>query len=345
MEAAEGKRFESFGRGRDSGIDLRRSEAEFGTTIVQAKHYRDSALPKLLGVLKKERTKINVLKPTRYILATSLSLSPSGKDKIISALSPFVQSPSDVLGAEDLNGLLGKHPDVERQHFKLWLSSTNVLNRIFNNATYVRSVDEAERIERTIRLFAANKSVDDALDLLEKYKFLIISGAPGVGKSTLARIIAWLHMQQDWQLVAVEDFEEALRVFDGTQRQIFFFDDFLGQIRLTPDIVRRTDGRLLQFIKRVNKAKHSRFVVTSREYIIRQAQLTSERLNDAAVQLRKYVIDLEEYTRTVRAQILYNHIFFSDVGEDYRDAILSDKLFFPTNFFYPLLIIRTLFLD
>lgn len=28
----------------------------------------------------------------------------------------------DVLGREDINNLLGRHPNVLRQHFKLWLT-------------------------------------------------------------------------------------------------------------------------------------------------------------------------------------------------------------------------------
>jgi hypothetical protein len=197
-----------------------------------------------------------------------------------------------------LNGLLGKHQSVERQHFKLWINSTGILQRILNHATYVKSEDEAARIEQTVRLFVANASVKDAMELLDKHKFVIVSGGPGVGKSTLARVLAWLHMQDDWQLVAVDDFNEALKVFEPSRRQVFFFDDFLGQIRLSTDIVRRTDGALLQFIERVRKAKQTRFVVTSREYIIKQAQLFSERLNDPIVELRKYMLDVSTYTTT-----------------------------------------------
>src|SRR5262245_16897710 len=112
LSADEGHRYEAFGRGRDSGIDLRHSTAANGSTIVQAKHYRDSGLSKLLSALKKEKPKVDKLHPTRYVLATSVSLTPSSKNSIIALLAPHVKAPADILGAEDLNALLLKHDDV-----------------------------------------------------------------------------------------------------------------------------------------------------------------------------------------------------------------------------------------
>lgn len=210
--------FESFGSGKDGGIDLRRAEADGGQIIVQAKHYRDSGFKPLLSAMKSERQKIDNLQPSRYILATSVSLTPKNKAALAAQIGHNLNSEGDILGSNDLNNLLGRHPGVEKRHFKLWISSTSVLQRILHNATYVRSKDEAERIEQAVKIFVQNPSVEEALSRLDKYRLLIVSGAPGVGKTTLARIIAWLHMQDNWELFAVEDFDEALSVFDGSKR-------------------------------------------------------------------------------------------------------------------------------
>jgi hypothetical protein len=326
LQAEEGIRIETFAPGRDQGIDLRYA---VGTSnmLVQAKHYRDSGISKLMTALRKELPKIRALNPTRYIVATSVSLTPSNKQEIIDVFDPYIRQSADVLGAEDLNALLERHSKVHLLHFKLWITSANVLQRVLHGATYARSEEEAEKIEQTARLFVANPSVQAALALLDKYRFLIISGPPGVGKSTLARIVAWLHMQSDWQLVSVEDFDEALDVFHPSQRQIFFYDDFLGQIRLPRGVIHRADKGLLQFIQRVERAKNTKFVVTSREYILKQAQQVSEKLSENSVNLRKYVLDVSEYTRGVRAHIFYNHVYFSDIPPEYRDCLLSGDFF------------------
>src|SRR3989442_13376672 len=71
---------ESFRSGRDSGIDLRYSPTEGGTTIVQCKHYIGSGFPRLLAPLRDlERPKVARLHPRRCVLVTSVALTPTNK--------------------------------------------------------------------------------------------------------------------------------------------------------------------------------------------------------------------------------------------------------------------------
>jgi hypothetical protein len=120
---------------RDKGIDLRYTTITGSTIIVQCKHYVGSTLSTLLSHLKKiELPKIKRLSPARYVLVTSVSLSPDNKTKIRNALQPYVHSDSDVLGAGDLDGLLSKHTEIERDNFKLWMTNTNVIDRVLHNA-------------------------------------------------------------------------------------------------------------------------------------------------------------------------------------------------------------------
>jgi MoxR-like ATPase len=48
--------------------------------------------------------------------------------------------------------------------------------------------------------FVHNESVPAAEAILAKSGTLIISGEPGVGKTTLARMLVWLHADQGWQV-------------------------------------------------------------------------------------------------------------------------------------------------
>jgi hypothetical protein len=67
---------EAFKSGRDKGIDLRYSPAHGGRTIIQCKHYVRSGFNKLLADLTMgERPKIELLRPARYVVATSVALS------------------------------------------------------------------------------------------------------------------------------------------------------------------------------------------------------------------------------------------------------------------------------
>ncbi|MBK4721912.1 restriction endonuclease [Azospirillum sp. YIM DDC1] len=144
LRAAWDTSVESFGPGPDQGIDLRFAAA-IGVGIVQCKHFARSGFTKLLAHMEDEVLKVRRLSPDRYVLVTSLPLTPLQKDKLSAALAPHVRNTQDILGAGDLNSLLAKYPEVEKAHHKLWLTSTAVLERLVHAANHV-STDMLTRI-------------------------------------------------------------------------------------------------------------------------------------------------------------------------------------------------------
>lgn len=112
LQAELGVRLESFSCGPDSGIDFRYRSGDI-TLIVQCKHYAESGFASLASALRrKEVAKLLDLVPTRYFLATSVSLTPQRKDELRDILTPYCRNVSDILGREDLNNLLGRHTEI-----------------------------------------------------------------------------------------------------------------------------------------------------------------------------------------------------------------------------------------
>ena len=101
LQAESGIRLESFKPGKDQGIDLRYSKAK-ARTIVQCKHYYRTGLSGLLRNLKKERKNLERLKPLRYILVTTVSLSAANKEEITSVFGGDLIEHGDIIGLEDL---------------------------------------------------------------------------------------------------------------------------------------------------------------------------------------------------------------------------------------------------
>jgi hypothetical protein len=317
---------ESFKPGKDRGIDFRYSIGG-ASTIIQAKHYLRSGDNALVSAAAKENKKVKALLPKRYIFVTSLPMSDSLKARIIAALPDAPLVKKDIIGQEDLNGYLSEFPDVEKTHFKLWLGSTSILEKIINSGVYNRTETELALIGDMVPKFVQNDSVGQAEKILERDGTLIIAGDPGVGKTTLARILVSLHIAQEWELHVVSDMEEAFRVATKGTKKLVFFDDFLGQVRLSADHVRGLDQRLPPFLSRVQDNKDLRFILTTRELILNQAQLLSQRLASRQVTERKYILDVGKYTREVKARILYNHIYFSSLNGDQIDSIIRDDFF------------------
>jgi hypothetical protein len=173
--------------------------------------------------------KVQKLQPQRYVLVTSLPLSPSDKDKIVWTCTPFILTSADVIGEDDLDGLLSRHPAIERANFKLWLTSTAVLDRVLHNAEVAHTDFEVERIRRKLPVFVQSKAFPRAQQLLQEQRVAIISGVPGIGKTTLAEMLLFAHLEDGYQPVVIQTkLAEGKRLFRPQGKQIFYYDDFLG---------------------------------------------------------------------------------------------------------------------
>ena len=322
-------RFQSFKPGKDGGIDLRYAASnEKDEIIVQVKHYIGSSLSMLQSsIKKKELPKIKTISPKRYIFVTSLPLSLRNKNALKNILSPFVLSTTDIIGQDDLNQLLAKYKEVENIHFKLWLTSTNVLDRIVNNGIKGRSTFNRERIEQKIKLFVTSRSHKQAVEKLNNNNFLLITGAPGIGKSTLADILTYQLLEYGYELVFTTDIQEAEKAFLEGKKQVFYMDDFLGSITLELKNSNNADSAISAFLQRVKSDKDKRLILTCRTAIFNQAKEASEKISNSKIDLSRHEVELDSYSDYHKARILYNHIYWSKLPEEFKRCFIQDRFY------------------
>ncbi|MDP2329058.1 MAG: restriction endonuclease [Dehalococcoidia bacterium] len=316
LSAELGVRFERFTRGRDRGIDLRYLGADDNAVIAQCKQWNADSFPRLLRELRKvERPKVERLNPSRYLLATTVRMTPGRKEEILKVLQPWLDSPADIYGPDDIESLLRKHDDVVRKHLKLWLTSTEVLDAVTHADVVQATAGVTERLSRQIRLWVPNPSFDRASRVLDEFGVCVISGTPGIGKTMLAEILLAGYQALGYEPVAVsDDINEGNRLWREGRKQLFYYDDFLGAISYGElRLNKNEDNRLSAFIERVVRSDNKKMVLTTREYILREAQTRFERIAQSSLLDAKCIISLSDYTTSIRARILYNHLFFSDI--------------------------------
>ncbi|KXV23582.1 hypothetical protein AD942_01025 [Gluconobacter japonicus] len=317
-------RFEGFGPGPDGGVDGRHAKSG-ATTILQAKHLRKSGFAALARQMRSARPSINQIQPDRYILVTSVSLTPANKKVLADSIGPSLNNASDILGFEDLNSLLRKHDNVAKSHVKLWLSDMAILERVLQSGSHNFNAVTRAEITAKLNVYAENPSFGQGRKVLESQRILIISGSGGVGKTTLAEMLAYAYIGEEWDLVAIRSLDDGFARINDSRRQVFFFDDFLGRIALDERALSTQDTELGRFIARVRRTPTARFILTTRAPVFQHAKLVSDVLADHRLDVAQYQLDVSIYTRRIRARILYNHLVVAGVPIEHIRALYDTE--------------------
>src|SRR5260221_2394346 len=324
-----GLSLQTFKKGKDKGIDLRfATQAKSNAIIGQAKHYYLSGHKALLKTLQKEVAKVKKLNPERYILTTSVPLSAALQTEIKELFFPHIISENDVIGNETLNAWLGEFPDIEKNHFKLWLSSPTMIETILNRAVIGRSQFYSDEVKTKISLYVPTKNINNALKILHDKKVLIISGEPGIGKSTLADMLCLRLMSDGYNLYKIDTMDEGEGSILTDEKQLFYFDDFLGSIQLELALAGgQSDSKLNSFIQRIRKTPNKLLVFTTRTVILNQAVAYYEKFKRVYTEKENIEIKLTDYSNYDKALILYNHLYFRKLSEDKLDVFYEDELY------------------
>lgn len=319
-------RLECFSPGKDSGIDFRYIGSHDSKKIIQCKHYVKSSFSKLKTDLEKnELKKVRALKPDKYILVTSMGLTPANKDTIKEIFNPYIRDTTDILGFEDLNNLLRKYENVAIGNYKLWFTSATVMNRIIHSDVYTQSQLEIKKINQAVKIFVKNRAFFDVKKKLTQDNFCIIIGIPGIGKTTIAQYILSRYLANKYDIISIKSMDEAFKLFNPTKKQFIYYDDFLGQSTFGEKLTKNEDQQILDFLESIKKSRKTKFLLTTRSHILNCAQLAYEKLNYTPIQRGKYSVELSDYSLLERAKILYNHLWYSTLPKECINDIIHDR--------------------
>lgn len=329
MERILDNKLYRFPRGKDGGIDLC-DEIENPKIIVQVKHYKNFSNLKST-IINTERKKVENINPENYYLCTSCELTRDNKIELYNILKPYIKSADNIISGVDISNFIEKdeNQDIVKKHYKLWLAASNVLSLINNKKVFIDCDELVYDIEKKSKLFVETEGYINALEKLKKDNIIIIVGAPGVGKSTISKMILLKYVSDEYSVryVSDNDIGDIKNVLSNNKeaKEIVLLDDFLGQHYL--NLKESEPNELKSLCAFIKRNPNKKLVMNSRITILSEARNKFITFNELMEEYdeNKYLIDLDKMSQVEKARIFYNHIYFNDLPKEYFMEIQRDS--------------------
>jgi hypothetical protein len=286
LKAIIGLGVTSFGGTKDSGRDAAfKGEAPFpsqktkwkGKWIFQVKYSEFEAVSEDIQgkrILKAFQEEINKIKergggwPDNYVLITNVRLSATFRDKISTVISHagFKGNFHSIDGREVCE-FLDMYPQVRRS-FPQLIGLADV-DMVINKDLYNRSEAFVSNWQPKLITFVATSQYFKALDILQRYHFVVIDGPPESGKSFIGATITLAYSCEEFEIFYVQKPEEIFRAYNVSHKQLYFADDAVGTINFNPNLGDHWSRELSGILRKLDK--HHKLIWTARHYILQEA--------------------------------------------------------------------------
>lgn len=333
MSKKLGVNLHRFGPGCDGGVDLVDDIAK-KHIVVQVKHYTLTDTAKLIRDLKKEVTKIKAMNPVpkQYFVCCSKVLTSKCINTIYNLFSEYMSSTKNILDLQIIDDYLNEeeNSDLLYSHFKLWIDSTNILQKMLTKEIILDSEVLKQDILAHEKLYVQTDAYDNALKILKKSNVIILVGSPGVGKTITSEMLALHYIANGYTLKytsAVTDIQAIKRSLSNSDKtkEFILLDDCYGQAYFNMNETQCIE--LLKLIKFVSTKRNKKLVMNSRVTIFKEATNRDSDYGNMfdSGRIIKYVLDMDTISLFDKARIFYNHLFFHSVPDKYMDNVRLDR--------------------
>jgi hypothetical protein len=237
------------------------------------------------------------------------------------------------VGEADLAAMLTDAPGI-RTSFPQLLGLQDLeelLRRAVNRDLTVRSSLIMEEAAELAPVFVPTAAYNKALTVLNAHGFVVLTGPPEMGKTSIAEMIALARLSDEWDVFDCSDPEDFFRVYDRDRPQVFVADDAFGTTEYTPDRGLRWAAQLHKIL-RATDYRHW-LLWTSRPAPLRmglrqlQLQSSAEQFSDPG----EVQVDSSYLTPEEKALILYRHAKHAGLDDRTKALVRQNAEFIVKN--------------
>jgi len=283
-------------------------------TVAQCKFSSRATGTLTPSMLADEVSKIETLRRRglcdAYLLMTNLRVSGQTEAWVSEQCASVGVTASLVLDGAWICQQIESRPDLRRYVPRVY--GLGDLGRILDDRRLRQAEALLARLRPDLATFVPTVAYRRAAEAVADHSFVLLLGEPACGKTTIAATLA-LAALDNWGsgVRRVDSAEELVGAWDvDDPDQLFWVDDAFGSIRHDPALTDGWTRRMDQVMTAIDQG--AKVVLTSRDYIYRDARPYLKEYAHTQLRERQVVVDVTELTTEERRQILYNHLKAGD---------------------------------
>lgn len=248
-----------------------------------------------------------------YVLMTNARITAKTEQLLHAELGRRGITQTLILGATWINETISENPRLRMLVPRLY--GLGDLTQILDARAYQQARAVLDSMRTNLAKLVRTTTHQKAADALDNFGFVLLTGAPATGKTTVAGQLALGAADAfDTQVIVLDDAAQFPDRWNPDEKQLFWLDDAFGATqfdwylasswqRRTPSVLAAIDGGC-------------KFVLTTRDYILRAAWPHLKPGSFPLLEGTRVVVDVTDLTRNERRQILYNHLKHGRQPED-----------------------------
>jgi hypothetical protein len=280
-----------------------------GAFVLQCKHTtrpsHNLALSDISDELDKAERLARKNRCEVYLLVTNAGISGKTEESIRDALLNRGVRHTVVLGSTWINQTIAESPRLRRLVPRLY--GLGDLTQILDGRAYEQAQSVLDSMSEDLAKVVRTQTFERAASALERASFVLLTGAPSTGKTTIAaQLILGACDEFQTSTVKLDRISDLTERWNPNDAQLFWADDVFGTTHFDDALAR--DWNTAQPKIHAALAANSRFILTSRDYIFNAARRVLKAGSHPILHEAEVVVNVADLSADERQQILYNHL-------------------------------------